>query len=352
MDGWTVTFILVFGIAGLIPAVWSIVGVIRGKSSFWPAVVGTIWAAVLMIFFFSAMAGEWARCDVQSAGSAVQCESCASDPWIEQCGARSKDGLAACVDVAAGSYCPTGERPVYDFCEKFADGLIKQPWSTWSDLSFIAAGLWILWWFGFFNSGTTINPMRDTSWLSMTYAMIVIFMGPPSMLLHASMENWGGWFDSMSVVVWLSFNAAYVIHMVFGAAFHETQRDAARTLWVLISTAIFVAVFGIVAWFEPDARLAGYFIGGGLWGIFEVVYLFRMLSSKKKYERNHWIFGANFLTLAVTMTIWVFWNAGIVDAVDCQAREDFPGHALFHILASFATVLTILSFASEKRVEG
>jgi hypothetical protein len=41
---------------------------------------------------------------------------------------------------------------------------------------------------------------------------------------------------------------------------------------------------------------------------------------------------------------------GIISYQDCQSREAIPGHAFFHILASFSTVITFISFASEKNV--
>lgn len=136
MDGWTIAFIVVFGIAALVPAVWSIIGVIGGKREYWPAVAGIGWALVLMILFSVGMAVDWGGCDAQDAGGAVRCEAAGCtrpDPWGDRC--------TRCPGVAEGAYCPAGERPVFDYCEAFANGKIKQPWATWSDLSFIAAGL-------------------------------------------------------------------------------------------------------------------------------------------------------------------------------------------------------------------
>jgi len=186
-------------------------------------------------------------------------------------------------------------------------------------------------------------------WLSVSYGMITVFMGPPSMLFHASMKQWGGWFDAMSVVVWLSFNAAYVVCATIAAC--GKGRGVERTLGVLLPFAGMVAIAGSVLAFHPDASLAFYFVSGGAWGIAEIVYWILVAACPSiQYKRTFWVFGVNIGTLVVTMSIWVIFNDDVVSAAFCQARESFPGHALFHILASFSTVFTFMSFATEKRV--
>jgi hypothetical protein len=366
----TVVFIIVFGIAILIPVVWSIIGLATGNTRFWPAVVGTGWALVLMLITVIGMAIEWGDCSSTSATSegAIKCAtgdtvtSCAPDVWALECG-RTAPGCGA---ITAGSYCPTGSRPVFVFCERMQEGGVKQPWATWSDLSFIAAGLWLLWFMQFFvrtgtrtSGGTTVettgevqNPMLQIGWLSVAYCLIVIFMGPPSMWFHASMKEWGGWFDSMSVVFWLMFNACYVLYAL-AFTMWDRGRGIARPITVLVVWGAFVIVFGAIAAKFPGARLIGYFISGGLWGLAELAYVIvGAACGSVVYRRTWWLFVLNLGLLAVTMTIWVFFNDGIVSATSCQDRESFPGHAVFHILASFSTILTYISFASEKRISG
>lgn len=367
---WTVVFVIVFGIAILIPVVWSIIGMATGGSSrFWPAIVGTAWAAVLMLITVIGMATKWGECSStsQTSPGSIACATgdsvtpCKPDVWALECG----DPVTGCGTIPGGSYCPAGSRPVFVFCERMQDGGVKQPWAVWSDLSFLAAGLWLLWFMQFFvrtgtrtdgattveTTGETPNPMLQIGWLSIAYCLIIIFMGPPSMWFHASMKEWGGWFDSMSVVFWLFFNACYVLYAL-AFTMWDRGRGVARPITVLAVWAAFAVIFGIIAAIVPDARLIGYFISGGLWGIAEVVYLIvGCASSKVVYRRTWWLFVANFILLAITMTIWIFWNDGIVSATSCQDRESFPGHAIFHILASFSTILTYISFASEKRID-
>lgn len=358
MDGWTIGFILVFGIAALVPAVWGVVGLIAGKARFWPVVLGTGWAALLMIFTFISMATDWGGCGADSAEGAVTCaDDCQPDVWANQCGRDS-----GCGTIADGQYCPAGQEPVFDFCERFRDGAVKQPWATWSDLSFIAAGLWLLWWFQYWakpgatTSGRTTvtvkadNPMIAVGWLSITYCLIVIFMGPPSMWLHASMKNWGGWFDSMSVVIWLTFNAVYVTYALCGPMWGR-GRGSLRPVVILVITAALVFGFGWLAWFEPDSRAFGYYVSGGAWGLAELIYVIvGAACSRVAYRRTWWMFLVNVGILVLTMTVWVLFNDDVVSAATCRDRESFPGHGLFHILASFSTIWTYVHFASEQKV--
>lgn len=364
----TLTFIVVFGIAILIPAGWSIIGLATGKTRLWTVAVGAGWALVLLVITFIGIGTKWGDCssDSPTSENVVRCArgnqlmGCKPDVWALECHRPSP----GCGTIAPGAFCPAGQTPVFVFCEHMQTRGVKQPWATWSDLSFVAAGLWLLWFFQYFvrtgsraSGSTTVtttgelqNPMLGVGWLSVAYCMIVIFMGPASMWFHASMKEWAGWFDSMSVVFWLMFNACYVLYTLSFAMWNR-GRGAARTLSVLIAWAALVIILGAIGAKFPGARLVGYFISGGLWGLTEVIYLIVAAAAKGVvFRRTWWLFIANLVLLAVTMTIWIFFNDGIVSPSACRGRESFPGHALFHILASFSTILTFVSFASEKRV--
>jgi hypothetical protein len=381
--------IFLFSVLIMFAGAFSVYGLIRGNTALWPAVVGLGFATALMIGTFVGIAIKWGDCGSTSETSAgaVTCvvgdcaSGCNPDVWKVDCRTQSACPAptpvprANCVapplpapvttptPLATNSYCPRGQKAVYDYCEKIQPNSgVRQPWATWSDLSFVAAGLWILWLFKFFDrvsdstrAGTWLvpitadNPMVQIGSLSVIYGLIVIFMGPPSMWFHASMREWAGWFDSMSVVIWLFFNAVYVWYSICGAMWGRGRAWAwTRPLTIICIWASGVVMFGIIGWMFPDKRLIFYFISGGLWGLGEAIYL--LISGVAlgiQYKRNGWIFFVNFLLLAATMTIWIFWNPGIVPASWCISNEAFPGHALFHILASISTVVTYFSFASE-----
>jgi hypothetical protein len=231
---------------------------------------------------------------------------------------------------------------------------VKQPWATWSDLSFVAAGLWLLWFFSYYERsedaravGTiTDNPMLMVGGLSVVYGVIVIFMGPASQWYHASMKQWGGWFDTMSVVLWLGFNAVYVSYALFRTMWGEGRRTE-RTILVLVFWFVLAFICGILA--AKGLSLSTYFISGGLWGLAEFAYLIvgRCKRADVKFRRKPWMFWTNLGILALTMGIWIAFNPSIVHT-GCHSYSWFPGHGLFHILASFSTIMTFISFASER----
>ena len=380
--GWTALYIIIFSILGGIPLVWSVVNLRRGTSAA-VAMIGLVFAMFLLFFTFGYLSRGGA-CPIgnqptgTSAG-AITCvpppsptsSPCEPDVWIAECqkkivGPHCPAPLPKAAPLPANTFCPKGQTPVFDFCEHMQPGNIKQPWAFWSDLSFIAAGLWLFWLFQYYDrmrdSGrfrlgqliiplTADNPMVEIGFLSITYGLIVIFMGPPSMWYHAWIRDWAGWFDTMSVVIWLMFNAAYVWVTICGPMWGK-MRGVGRTITVLCIWGGFLVTFGPIAAKHQSFRLILYFIAGGSWGLGELVYLIAgAASSKATFRRNNWLFLANFLVLVITMTIWLFWNPGVslfTSAQACQARESFPGHATFHILASLSTLLTFFSFASER----
>jgi hypothetical protein len=381
MDGLSVFFIVFFGLAAAIPAIWSIIGLIRGNTRFWPAVLGTIWAIGLLLVTFIGAHTNWGGCSADRSESskgaigcfigdnAAKCEfanqsgekqEITPDVWKWECKQGSDDCPKNPQPIPPGQFCPTGQKPVFPFCERIQAGGYKQPWAIWSDISFIAAGLWLLWIFHYFERSETTraageigdNPMLMVGLLSVAYGLIVIFMGPPSQWYHASMKDWGGWFDTMSVVAWMAFNAVYVSYMLLRTMWGNGRRTE-RTILVLVFWFVLVFICGVIAnW--PGARTATYFITGVPWLSAEFAYLIwaSWHSDEVKYLRNKWLFWANFALLAGTMTLWSFYNPDfpLTSATACQSREWFPGHALFHILASFSTMLTFWSFTSERNV--
>jgi hypothetical protein len=364
MDGLTIFFIFFFGIAALMPLLWAIGAAIRGDSGFWPAIVGAGWAIVLLLVTFIGIGTKWGGCPVSggTAEGSVLCFAkkgddepvCKPDLWKVECGQTK-----TCPDkknpagkpIPAGKYCPAGQIAVFPFCERVQSGGVKQPWATWSDLSFVAAGLWLLWFLHYFVSpetlGTEDNPMRQIGWLSVTYGFIVIFMGPPSQWYHASLKEWAGWFDAMSVVTWLTFNAVYVFYAAL-AAMWGRGRGIARPITILCFWGGWVTMFGLWA-IKPSARIWTYVVSGGLWGAAELLYLGFGIWGKPKYRRTWWLFVINLGLLGGTMGLWAAFHDAL-QKTDCIDRQDFPGHALFHILASLSTMLTFASFASERKV--
>ena len=108
--------------------------------------------------------------------------------------------------------CVTEKSPEGDnlcFCEEFHSGMVKQPSNTWSNLGFVAAGLFLLAQLGSGDPATAPNPMVVATLFSVMYGLIVIFLGPGSMYFHASMKEWAGWIDTFSMILFTGFLFVY-----------------------------------------------------------------------------------------------------------------------------------------------
>ena len=276
MDILTWFFIVFFGIGALIPATWSVIGLIRGDTRFWPGVFAIVFALGLLTVTFIGIATKWGGCPTDSASSkeSIRCykkttdekEACTPDIWKLECNSKPRPTCAG-TEIPQKAFCPAGYKEVFSFCEPIQhDARVKQPWATWSDLSFIAAGLWLLWFLHFYeryettrmaNNPPVDNPMLMIGWLSIVYGLVTIFMGPPSQWYHASMQDWGGWFDTMSVVTWMMFNAVYVIYSL-SRTMWGNGRGTARTIIVMCSWLLLLIVCAFVA-LEPKARTPLYF---------------------------------------------------------------------------------------------
>src|SRR5882724_9554652 len=164
MDGLSIFFIFFFGIAALMPVLWAIGAAIRGDSGYWPTFVGAGFAIGLLLITFVGIGTKWGGCPVTGGTSegSVVCFAkkgdeepvCKPDLWKVECGQtktcpdkKNPPGkpIPAAKPIPAGKYCPAGQTTVFPFCERVQSGGVKQPWATWSDLSFVAAGLWLLW---------------------------------------------------------------------------------------------------------------------------------------------------------------------------------------------------------------
>ena len=94
------------------------------------------------------------------------------------------------------------------WCETVSGGLFREPLNTLSNLGFMVSGLYIFWILSndpedSKNTFIGINP------ISVTFASVVIFLGPGSMLMHGTNTEWGGWADNLSMIMFIIFPWLY-----------------------------------------------------------------------------------------------------------------------------------------------
>jgi hypothetical protein len=99
----------------------------------------------------------------------------------------------------------------YCYCERVQPGPIGQPANTWSNLGFVAAGLWIGWDATRRRRWGRTNPYLDDWRFPALYASVVVFLGPGSMFFHGGMTEWGGRVDGYSMYLFILYVIAYDI---------------------------------------------------------------------------------------------------------------------------------------------
>lgn len=219
------------------------------------------------------------------------------------------------------------------YCERLRTGWVKQPANTWSDLAFVVAGLSLLAVVGYENRGSGgVNPLVSGSWIASLYGWVIIVMGPGSMYFHASFVDWGGFLDSTSMFLLLSF--------VIGYDLHQATRGA---LWAWLSWIIAAGVLALALLLVgalPEAG-TGIFIGFAVsTGVFDLI--IRLAAG---LQRNWWWYGSFFGVFGLAMLIWMLSHTGgpwcAPDSVLWQ------GHAWWHILSAAAMLFLFMYFRSE-----
>jgi hypothetical protein len=224
-------------------------------------------------------------------------------------------------------------------------GVFAQPVNTWSNIGFMLLGLSMLWWLGWERTNgkqPAHQNLMTTTWLGAFYGFTTIFLGPGSMMFHASMRKWAGWFDPLSMNLFLGIVPAYNLVRLFK--------------WPIWSGAVIYLALNTIEGFlnavVPDLSLV-WFICMGVLAILSQVFvtwpvLIRWLSADAA-EINTAIsgrvwFGTGVGFFALAMVIWrLSWT----QAPLCNPDTFFQGHGAWHILSAAAVGCLYMYFRAE-----
>jgi hypothetical protein len=216
--------------------------------------------------------------------------------------------------------CVTGDQC---FCERDRGGLIRTPANTISNLGFITAGLGIAFVLGRDRQRGRHprpgNPMTETIFYPAFYACIVTFLGPASMALHASLENWGGVIDIVSMNFFVGFVLMYALQRLYG--FGRTGFVAG---WLAINAILLALKLSIGRGSEAFGVVAA------------IAFLIEMRIRQTSGARGdaRWLLlGAGSFLLA--FAIWLPSRTG---TPLCNPDSLLQGHAVWHLLCAVATV--------------
>ena len=87
------------------------------------------------------------------------------------------------------------------WCERVSDGIFREPVNTLTNLGFMVAGLYVLY---KLTNETPFNEFSGLNNITILYGVAVVYLGPGSMMMHATNTEWGGWADNLSMVMYLS----------------------------------------------------------------------------------------------------------------------------------------------------
>ncbi|MGA1841534.1 MAG: ceramidase domain-containing protein [bacterium] len=220
----------------------------------------------------------------------------------------------------------------HEFCERPRTGkMIKEPVNTWSNLSFVLAGLGILLFLDLSKTLTTPqNPFLSLSLYSILYGCLVIWLGPGSMFLHASLKQWGGWLDNLSMNTYITFIPCYDLTRLY---------KLNLGYFLLMYAGINIAL-ALITWFwrwqHSGKLLFGLVIG--------IAVAIEILFNIKGPDRTiGWLIGG----VGIFIAAWIIWWFSRNEAPLCKPDSIWQGHAAWHILSAATTVFLFVYFCSE-----
>lgn len=240
---------------------------------------------------------------------------------------------------------------VYDdppscYCEKFelADVLahkpgVRQPGNTWFNLyAVLTSGLVALVLFLDRRSGDARNVMRSANPIADLYVFAVLFLGLGSMWFHASIVQWAGVFDNLSMYVFAAFLVFYTVRRLW-------PNDLAFWLMYGGTVVLFTVISALWQWSMKSVVLIGILVVAYL--TLEIIACVR----QGKFLQGRPLTIALWLTAVVCILLaTVFWIlSGDEKAPLCDPESLAQPHGLlWHPLAGAMAVLLYFYWREEE----
>lgn len=294
-------------------------------------------------------------------------------------------GVAGWWDPAANEQA-IGE--VSRWCERVSGGFIREPLNTAGNLAFIIAGLAM---FAVLARDTgkgrpVTNPFIGNQGIALLYASAATFLGPGSMLMHASHTFFGAWLDNVSMVAYILIPVIYNLALlgrwtvrVFAGAYLATLILCAAGFWFLgadlginfelfrVCIPLWLISEVLVRFWTPRVRWASGLVGFAVALAFGIT-PWAMLSEPAEYwwivlfwlpaviargpvpvRRRYtpWFWAG----LASFLVAFYIWNQGKGGTAFCEPDGLLQGHAIWHALSALATWCFFLFLRSQRFVQ-
>ena len=269
------------------------------------------------------------------------------------------------------------------WCERVSDGWFREPVNTLSNFGFVIIGLIIFWIISNENTSKD-NLFFGVTGITLIYATAAVYLGPGSMLMHATNTEWGGWADNLSMVMYIVIPWLYNISLM---AKWSIKKFAITYFVIIIS-------YAVLRWLYGWGLGIGFNLFGtsiGLWFISEALYrfwspTFRFLSGFLGFFVM-FLFGTSPLDIVSNIsdywwtlffwlpgllathkpegkrsTIWfilgmisyflafAIWTTGVPDHQNCSPDSIIQAHGIWHLLTALATFLFFIHYRSEQKL--
>ena len=265
-----------------------------------------------------------------------------SDPAITELRAAALVltlGTGLCVALAAAGWPGAPNHCLLQgdcYCEAPRPGLIAQPANTWSLLGFGVAGLWVAWRAGRDRTSTPGPYLRGRLYPGL-YACALAFMGPGAALFHASLTDWGGAVDVLSMLGWVCYLLYYNLRSLYGWSQSRFVAAYAVTIAIGITPRLVFGPAGVplfalllIAWLGTEILIGR---PAGTLGI------------SQRVERKRKYLWASIVTNLVALSIWSGSHAG---GLLCDPSSLVQGHAVWHVLNAVAGAFLYPYLRSER----
>ncbi|WP_392544702.1 ceramidase domain-containing protein [Oryzobacter telluris] len=220
------------------------------------------------------------------------------------------------------------------FCEAPSGGWVVQPANTWSNLGFVAAGLAVAAYAADrVRLGVTMGAHPG---LALTYAVVVVLLGPGSMAMHATQTQLGGQLDLLSMFLVSGFALAYAVMRLL--------RRGPGLFAVLFPVLVLVGMVVLLTGGRvPLVRHSGN-------AAFAVMILLAVVVEivlwRRRDPKQDAAFGvASVVVLLVAYTVWQFGRRG---HPWCEPESLLQWHGLWHVLCAVAAYLLFRHDVAER----
>ena len=269
------------------------------------------------------------------------------------------------------------------WCERVSDGWFREPVNTLSNFGFVIIGLIIFWIISNENTSND-NLFFGVTGITLIYATAAVYLGPGSMLMHATNTEWGGWADNLSMVMYIVIPWLYNISLMAKWSIKK----------FVITYFIIIISYAVLRWLYGWGLGIGFNLFGtsiGLWFISEALYrfwspTFRFLSGFLGFFVM-FLFGTSPLDIVSNIsdywwtlffwlpgllathkpegrrsTIWfilgmisyflafAIWTTGVPDHQNCSPDSIIQAHGIWHLLTALATFLFFIHYRSEQKL--